>query len=658
MRSLCLAILAVGLALSAPASAQLASALGKPLPSQDLPAGTVSVHVIAGDLAQAVRGTKVTLVLGKERREVTTDDTGHAVFANVPAGATVQASVAGAGGKRVSSESFEVPADGGTRVMLSTKPFVEPAVPAIPSSLEIADDLPTGTIDVHLDGDVAAGAKITAVLVGYTADERVQVTTRSLDANHHATFDHLDNSGATTYFVMGEVARGRTVDRLETQPMALRAGTGARAELHAGHARAAAVDDLTQLEKQEAVPAGTVRARIGGAHGPTSSVAIIDASTGKTIAHLASIKDHGDLRVAVPPDHVLYAEATIGGHTYRSLPFQTVKAHGTVAGVYPLPRVIARYGVDGQPAGSSLFVVAEIELSNNAWMPFALDHDLPLPRGILHAKLVEADGAAVELSGAGLHFTSPLPPGPSRAKLSFELPASAGKVAWSLDLPYGSWDSRVRIVDEPGVTLEPPAGVTVERDTLDRDHYLTAADITIAPNQVMVFEVTLPRLPPKLAATAHACAQLAPDYSPLLGKPAPELAAPQLDGRSLRLEALRGKIVVVTFTATWVSVAQQEPAQLASLPAAVRDAVPLLVFSDKDAKDVRAAIDARAPYRVVLDPPAGDGNIGAITTAWGTHLLPESYVVDRKGVVRYYFANNRDWSSPEARACVQSLAAE
>ena len=73
---------------------------------------------------------------------------------------------------------------------------------------------------------------------------------------------------------------------------------------------------------------------------------------------------------------------------------------------------------------------------------------------------------------------------------------------------------------------------------------------------------------------------------------------------------------------------------------------------------VSAAVGPRAPFRVVLDPPSGDtSEIGAVTARWGTRLLPESYLVDRKGVVRAYFANARDWTTPDAQACVAAVAA-
>ena len=44
-----------------------------------------------------------------------------------------------------------------------------------------------------------------------------------------------------------------------------------------------------------------------------------------------------------------------------------------------------------------------------------------------------------------------------------------------------------------------------------------------------------------------------------------------------------------------------------------------------------------------------------VATGYGTSKFPESYLVDRQGVLRYRFVNKRDWSSPLAQTCIRSL---
>ena len=92
--------LALGLAVAsavvlaaAPALAQMAGALGKPLPSPDLEVGAVSVRVVAGSPQSPVVGTDVTLLVNGAPRVARTDAAGRAMFAGLPAGAKVTAKV-------------------------------------------------------------------------------------------------------------------------------------------------------------------------------------------------------------------------------------------------------------------------------------------------------------------------------------------------------------------------------------------------------------------------------------------------------------------------------------------------------------------------------------------------------------------------------------
>jgi peroxiredoxin len=40
---------------------------------------------------------------------------------------------------------------------------------------------------------------------------------------------------------------------------------------------------------------------------------------------------------------------------------------------------------------------------------------------------------------------------------------------------------------------------------------------------------------------------------------------------------------------------------------------------------------------------------------FGTEKYPETFLIDASGKVRHYFINKRDWSKPEALACLESL---
>jgi thiol-disulfide isomerase/thioredoxin len=72
----------------------------------------------------------------------------------------------------------------------------------------------------------------------------------------------------------------------------------------------------------------------------------------------------------------------------------------------------------------------------------------------------------------------------------------------------------------------------------------------------------------------------------------------------------------------------------------------------------KAALPDGVPFNVLLDPPDGDSNIGAIAAAWGIKAVPESALIDRQGNIRHYFVSKRDWQTPVAETCLRSVIDE
>jgi hypothetical protein len=76
---------------------------------------------------------------------------------------------------------------------------------------------------------------------------------------------------------------------------------------------------------------------------------------------------------------------------------------------------------------------------------------------------------------------------------------------------------------------------------------------------------------------------------------------------------------------------------------------------DKVSAAFRQALPRGTPFKVLLDPPPGDENIGKITASWGIKAVPESALIDRQGNIRAYFVNKRDWHSNVAQTCLRSV---
>jgi len=168
---------------------------------------------------------------------------------------------------------------------------------------------------------------------------------------------------------------------------------------------------------------------------------------------------------------------------------------------------------------------------------------------------------------------------------------------------------------------------------------------------------------------------------------APDFTAVDHQGKPVKLSDFRGKVVLLNFWASWCGVCKTEKPALGAMAEemASDDFVVLALASDHNWTDVLGALieglapsfrlpeklDLGAalkaysealprgiPFKVLLDPPSGDGTIGAITAAWGIKAVPESALIDRDGTIRAYFVNKRDWESPVAKTCLRSVIDE
>lgn len=121
--------------------------------------------------------------------------------------------------------------------------------------------------------------------------------------------------------------------------------------------------------------------------------------------------------------------------------------------------------------------------------------------------------------------------------------------------------------------------------------------------------------------------------SALLDRPAPDFALPRLDGfdlPALDSAALRGgRPQLVNFFASWCVPCVAEHPLLTRL---ARNGVPILGIAYKDKPEDSAAFLRRHgnPFqRIGVDRP------GRVAIDWGVYGVPETYVVDRAGVIRW-----------------------
>jgi cytochrome c biogenesis protein CcmG/thiol:disulfide interchange protein DsbE len=120
--------------------------------------------------------------------------------------------------------------------------------------------------------------------------------------------------------------------------------------------------------------------------------------------------------------------------------------------------------------------------------------------------------------------------------------------------------------------------------------------------------------------------------SPLLDKPAPAFNLPQLADpqRSFKSEELRGRVWLLNVWASWCAACRDEHPLLLEL--ARTRLVPIYGLNYKDERrDALGWLEEFGdPYTVNLVD--ADGRVGI---DYGVYGVPETFVIDRNGVIRY-----------------------
>jgi cytochrome c biogenesis protein CcmG, thiol:disulfide interchange protein DsbE len=120
--------------------------------------------------------------------------------------------------------------------------------------------------------------------------------------------------------------------------------------------------------------------------------------------------------------------------------------------------------------------------------------------------------------------------------------------------------------------------------------------------------------------------------SPLIGKPAPKFTLPLLAnaGQQLRREDLLGKVWILNVWASWCAACRDEHPLLVEYARSKR--VPIYGLNYKDTRDAGLQWLARFgdPYDASMFDQ--DGRVGI---DWGVYGVPETFIVDRDGVIRF-----------------------
>ncbi len=130
---------------------------------------------------------------------------------------------------------------------------------------------------------------------------------------------------------------------------------------------------------------------------------------------------------------------------------------------------------------------------------------------------------------------------------------------------------------------------------------------------------------------------------PRIGNPAKEFSVQDSD-RKVSLDQFRGQIVVLNFWATWCPPCLEELPSLMTMQERMRGrgvvVVGVSIDVDQDAYH-RFLKQQGINFLTVRDPQQ------KVAGLYGTTGWPETYIIDRQGVLRRKFVGAVDWNEPE-----------
>jgi peroxiredoxin len=129
------------------------------------------------------------------------------------------------------------------------------------------------------------------------------------------------------------------------------------------------------------------------------------------------------------------------------------------------------------------------------------------------------------------------------------------------------------------------------------------------------------------------------------GHRAPDFAFPGLDGKTVRLADYKGKVVFLNIWATWCPPCREEMPSMERLYKELKGQDFEILAVSIDASGTKAVATFVREYGltfpVLLDPT------GTTKSLYGTTGVPESFIINREGLIEQIMIGPMDWATPD-----------
>jgi peroxiredoxin len=130
-----------------------------------------------------------------------------------------------------------------------------------------------------------------------------------------------------------------------------------------------------------------------------------------------------------------------------------------------------------------------------------------------------------------------------------------------------------------------------------------------------------------------------------VGYAAPDFAFPNLDGKMISLSAHRGKVVLVNIWATWCPPCVDEMPSMEKLYQGFKGNHFEILAVSIDTLGIKAVAPFMKKYKLTF--PALIDPEGEIKTLYKATGVPESFIIDKEGILIKKIIGARNWASPE-----------
>jgi peroxiredoxin len=130
------------------------------------------------------------------------------------------------------------------------------------------------------------------------------------------------------------------------------------------------------------------------------------------------------------------------------------------------------------------------------------------------------------------------------------------------------------------------------------------------------------------------------------GFPAPNFTFPGLDGKMVSLTDYRGKVVFLNIWATWCGPCKQEMPSMERLYKALKGGDFEILAVSIDTLGAKAVAPFMKEYGLSFSALLDTG--GTIQRLYGTTGIPETFIINKEGIIEQKIIGSRDWATPEA----------